>query len=189
MVKVPGRTKAMVLLPGLLLAYTCGYLLCMLDALSGFAQVSALDLSQNGIGHFGIPRQHIRLNHVSTLMVGCRGDCGSGHSSNINRNLCTLHSVPWLRDVQNAGFSGEISALLHSVPCFPETSAGQHLQSSKTQRPKSPESARKITLHKIILGEARPDPYINFLPQKFYAVKFPVIIADNISPKQKNGMK
>ena len=55
----------------------------MLDAHSGLAQVSALDLSQNGIGHFGIPRQHLRLNHVSTLTVGCSGDCGSGHSSNI----------------------------------------------------------------------------------------------------------
>ena len=42
----------------------------MLDAHSGLAQASALDLSQNGIGHFGIPRQHARLNHVSTLMVG-----------------------------------------------------------------------------------------------------------------------
>ena len=42
----------------------------MLDAHSGLAQASALDLSQNGIGHFGIPRQHARLNHVSILMVG-----------------------------------------------------------------------------------------------------------------------
>ena len=41
----------------------------MLDALSGSAQASALDLSQNGIGHFGIPGQHARLYHVSTLMV------------------------------------------------------------------------------------------------------------------------
>ena len=63
----------MVLLPGLLLAYNCKYLLYMLDALSGFAQASALDLSQNGVGHFGIPRQHMRLNHVSTLMVGRLG--------------------------------------------------------------------------------------------------------------------
>ena len=63
--------------------HTCGLLLYLLGALSGFAQVSALDLSQNGIGHFGIPRQHIRLDHVSTLLVGCRGDRGSGHSSNI----------------------------------------------------------------------------------------------------------
>ena len=42
----------------------------MLDAHSGLAQASALDLSQNGIGHFGIPRQHARLNHVSILMMG-----------------------------------------------------------------------------------------------------------------------
>ena len=58
--------------------------MCQLEALSGFAQGSALDLSQNGIGHFGIPRQHIRLDHVSTLLVGCHGNCGSGRSSNIN---------------------------------------------------------------------------------------------------------
>ena len=42
----------------------------MLEALSGSAQASALDLSQNGIGHFGTPRQYARLYHVSTLMVG-----------------------------------------------------------------------------------------------------------------------
>ena len=48
----------------------------MLDALSGLAQASALDLSQNGVGHFGIPRQHARLNHVSTLMVGRWGFVG-----------------------------------------------------------------------------------------------------------------
>ena len=69
-----------VLLPlGLLLAYTCDLLLYMLEALSGFVQASALDLSQNGIGHFGIPSQHFRLNHVSTLLVGCHGERGSGH--------------------------------------------------------------------------------------------------------------
>ena len=72
---------------GLLLAYTCILLMYQLEALSGFAQGSALDLSQNGIGHFGIPRQHIRLNHVSTLIVGCRGDRGSGRSSNINKYM------------------------------------------------------------------------------------------------------
>ena len=74
-----------VLLPGLLLAYNDICLRWELDAHSGFAQVSALSLSQNGISHFGIPSQHIRLNHVSTLMVGRHGDCGSGHSSNINK--------------------------------------------------------------------------------------------------------
>ena len=42
----------------------------MLDAHSGLAQASVLDLSQNGICHFGIPRQHARLNHVSILMMG-----------------------------------------------------------------------------------------------------------------------
>ena len=84
LVREPGRTRVMPLLLGLLLAYTCVLLVCSLDALSEFAQGSALDLSQNGIGHFGIPRQHLRLNHVSTLLVGCRGDRGSGRSSNIN---------------------------------------------------------------------------------------------------------
>ena len=90
LVREPGRTRVIPLLLGLLLAYTCVLLVCSLDALSEFAQGSALDLSQNGIGHFGIPRQHLRLNHVSTLLVGCRGDRGSGRSSNIN----TPHSVP-----------------------------------------------------------------------------------------------
>ena len=43
----------------------------MLDALSGLAQASA----QNGVGHFGIPRQqHARLHHVSTLVVGRHWD-------------------------------------------------------------------------------------------------------------------
>ena len=65
------------LLLGLLLAYTYGFTAVSAGALSGFTQVSALDLSQNGIGHFGIPRQHIRLDHVSTLLVGCRGDRGT----------------------------------------------------------------------------------------------------------------
>ena len=85
LVREPGRAMVVPLpLLGLLLAYTCVLLVCSLDALSEFAQGGALDLSQNGIGHFGIPRQHIRLNHVSTLLVGCRGDRGSGRSSNIN---------------------------------------------------------------------------------------------------------
>ena len=102
---------AMVLLPDLLLAYTCGYLLCMLDAHSGFAQASALDLSQNGIGHFGIPRQHFRLDHVSTLMVGCRGDCGSGHSSNINKKC-----VFGLENGQNCAFSLLFASKLDGLP-------------------------------------------------------------------------
>ena len=46
-------------------------MLYMLDAHSGLAQASALDLSQNGVCHFGIPRQHTRLNYVSILMMGC----------------------------------------------------------------------------------------------------------------------
>ena len=54
----PGRTMVVVLpLLGLLLAYTCDLLLNMLEALSGFVQASALDLSQNGVGHLGIPSQ------------------------------------------------------------------------------------------------------------------------------------
>ena len=28
-------------------------------------------MSQNGVSHFGIPRQHIRLHHVSVLTTGC----------------------------------------------------------------------------------------------------------------------
>ena len=60
--------------------YTCGLLLYQLGALSGFVQAGALDLSQNGIGHFGIPSQRFRLNHVSTRLVGRHGGCGSGHS-------------------------------------------------------------------------------------------------------------
>ena len=67
------------LLLGLLLAHICDLLLYLLEALSGFVQASALDLSQNGIGHFGIPSQHFRLNHVPTLLVGCHGERGSGH--------------------------------------------------------------------------------------------------------------
>ena len=87
LVRGPGRIRVTALLLGILLAYTCVLLMCSLDALSEFAQGSALDLSQNGIGHFGILRQHLRLNHVSALLVGCRGDRGSGRSSNINTPL------------------------------------------------------------------------------------------------------
>ena len=57
------------------------------SSLSGLAQAGALDLSQNGVGHFGIPRQHMRLYYVSVLLTECLGICGSGHSSNINTPL------------------------------------------------------------------------------------------------------
>ena len=62
----------------------------MLEALSGLAQAGALDLSQNGVGHFGIPRQHMRLYYVSVLLTGCLGICGSGHSSNRQHSLSSV---------------------------------------------------------------------------------------------------
>ena len=60
---------------------------------------------------------------ISALCTACPG-CAKGnlctlHSQNTGfswGNLCTLHSVPWLRDAQNAGFSGEISALYTACP-------------------------------------------------------------------------
>ena len=45
-------------------------MLYMLEALSGSAQSKCLGLEPKWHCHFGIPRQHRRLYHVSTLMVG-----------------------------------------------------------------------------------------------------------------------
>ena len=46
-------------------------MLYLLDAHSGLAQASALDLSQKWLRQFGIPRQRTQLNYVSILMMGC----------------------------------------------------------------------------------------------------------------------
>ena len=105
LVREPGRTRIIPLLLGLLLAYTCVLLVCSLDALSEFAQGSALDLSQNGIGHFGIPRQHIRLNHVSTLLVGCRGDRGGEWTLFKHQHSPSVPQITMLSDMRVVALS------------------------------------------------------------------------------------
>ena len=85
----------------------------MLDALSGSAQASALDLSQNGVGHFGIPRQHSRLNHVSTLLVGRLW----GFVGVDILQTSTALAQPWNmygRDLKNMGLLGHLQKQEHS---------------------------------------------------------------------------
>ena len=97
----------------------------MLDAHSGLAQASALDLSQNGVGHFGIPRQHARLNHVSILMMGrLWGFVGvdilqTSTQMAQNMHLSWVHCLSSLLPSESSHFAsklGEETSLMRPLP-------------------------------------------------------------------------
>ena len=123
--------------------------------------------------------------------------------------LCT--PCPWLRDAQNAGFSREISAVCTVCPGCEMLKTLDYLGKSlhfaqravlsrsvcRSASSKQQDAETKITRistedyitqNNSWRGPARSLHHINYCPQKFDAVKFPVIITDNISPKPKKGM-